>query len=101
LKIAMIFSIAGAGVVLALRERGGYFFGAKPLEARPVKRTEAGTERIWNEVGEYVTAGLAALWVYGGWESVSPHSPSPDLLQRTSADGTPMRKAWLHRRRNA
>jgi solute carrier family 7 (L-type amino acid transporter), member 6 len=76
LKIGMIFSIAGAGVVVAVREKGGYFFGAEPLGVRSVKRAEVGAEGVWEEVGEYVTAGLAALWVYGGWESVSPHPPS-------------------------
>lgn len=83
LKIGMIFSIAGAGVVVGVREKGGYFWGEEPSGVRLVTRAEeVGMEGVWREFGEYVTAGFAALWVYGGWEAVSPesfHPPSLDL----------------------
>ncbi|KAH0555983.1 hypothetical protein GP486_006071, partial [Trichoglossum hirsutum] len=72
LKLGMIFSIAGAGVVVGIQEKGGYFFGEELSGTRLVKRAEVRAESIWQEVGEYVTGGLAALWVYGGWEAVSP-----------------------------
>jgi hypothetical protein len=37
-------------------------------------------ESVWKVFGEYVTAGFATLWVYGGWEAVSAQSFSSALL---------------------
>ncbi|KAI9769479.1 MAG: Y+L amino acid transporter [Geoglossum simile] len=84
LKIGMIFSIVSAGVVVGVREKGGYFFGAEPSGVRLVRRAEVGTESVWKGAGEYVTAGFAALWVYGGWEALGfiageMHNPARDL----------------------
>lgn len=72
LKISTICSIIGVGVVMGVRGRGEGV-GKSPLgwfgtEASPPARPDGG-----EVLGEYVAALFAALWVYGGWETVSSH----------------------------
>jgi len=75
LKLLIISSIVLAGIVVAVREKGGYLFKGVDEEGdttRVIQLSERGTkDGVWGVFGEYVTAGFAALWVYGGWESVS------------------------------
>jgi hypothetical protein len=82
LKLLMILSIIVAGMVVGIREKGGYLAGGVE-EGRPVMKMIKHREEekkkksgVWGLVGEYVTAGFAALWVYGGWEAVSSEFPS-------------------------
>ena len=78
-KLLIISSIVVAGTVMAIRYKGGYLFGGlkqeQGLAARLVEQSEAESKNgIWRMLGEYVTAGFAALWVYGGWEAVRAKS---------------------------
>ena len=86
-KLLIILSIVVAGTVIGIRDKGGYLFGGLEEEptliARIVEQSEDGSKLgIWGIFGEYVTAGLAALWVYGGWEAVSRISLINPLLSR-------------------
>lgn len=71
-------------MVVAIREKGGYLF--KGMEdgqqtTRVIKLGEKGNNNgVWGAFGEYVTAGFAALWVYGGWEAVSAEYFHPSSL---------------------
>jgi amino acid transporter len=84
LKLLIISSIVLAGMVIAIREKGGNLF--KGIEdgqqtTRVIKPMERGDNSgIWGAFGEYVTAGFAALWVYGGWEAVSAQFFHPSSL---------------------
>lgn len=73
LKLLLIASIVLAGLVVAIRESGGHLF--KTEEERTTGSTTLRevevNSGVWQVFGEYVTAGFAALWVYGGWEAVS------------------------------
>jgi amino acid transporter len=75
LKLLIISSIVLAGLVVAVREKGGYLLkGSEDGQQTTsgVQLREEGTnDSIWGTLGDYVTAGFAALWVYGGWEAVS------------------------------
>jgi amino acid transporter len=78
-KLLIISSIVVAGVVIAIRDKGGYLFGGleeeRRLAARIIEQSQEDSKNgIWGMFGEYVTAGFAALWVYGGWEAVSTES---------------------------
>jgi amino acid transporter len=86
LKLGLIVSIVMAGVVVAVRNRGGYFFKDQPERSGVVLAKyaeEVKVAGVWSKFGDYATAGFAALWVYGGWEAVSSNSfhhlpcPSP------------------------
>jgi amino acid transporter len=85
LKLFAVFSIAVAGIVVGIRTGSHWsWFNAEWIE--PAQQREGssaeksmrhgggvGTTDIWALLGEYVTALLAALWVYGGWDSVSSY----------------------------
>jgi solute carrier family 7 (L-type amino acid transporter), member 6 len=75
LKLLIISSIIVAGIVVGIREKGGYLVGEVGEGRRAMRMIEHGWEErkngVWGVFGEYVTAGFAALWVYGGWEAVS------------------------------
>jgi solute carrier family 7 (L-type amino acid transporter), member 6 len=81
LKLMTISSIAVAGMVVGIRKNGGYLVRGTEEGRRAMKMIkrgeEGGEERGLGIFGEYVTAGFAALWVYGGWDAVSAvfHSP--------------------------
>ncbi|KAN0072291.1 large neutral amino acids transporter small subunit 1 [Elaphomyces granulatus] len=71
LKLLIILSIVVAGMVVGIRDEGGYLFRVVE-EGRRAMRTinQKEEESVWKVFGEYVTAGFATLWVYGGWEAV-------------------------------
>ena len=78
-KLFIIATIVVSGTVMAIRYKGGYLFGGlkqePDLAARFIEQSgEESNNGTWRMLGEYVTAGFAALWVYGGWEAVSTKS---------------------------
>lgn len=75
LKLFIVSSIVLAGIIVAVREKGGYLFEGVE-DARQATRVLKLREMVDDKgardaFGEYVIAGFAALWVYGGWETVS------------------------------
>ena len=74
LKICIILSVIGAGLAIGIRDKGGYLNGKEDsvvqARGRIQGRDESGIS-IWRISGEYATAAFAALWVMGGWDSVS------------------------------
>jgi solute carrier family 7 (L-type amino acid transporter), member 6 len=75
LKLLIISSIIGAGLVVGIREKGGYLAG-EVGDGRQAMRTikyreEESKSGVWRVFGEYATSAFAALWVYGGWDAVS------------------------------
>jgi solute carrier family 7 (L-type amino acid transporter), member 6 len=87
LKLMTISSIVGAGMVVGIREKGGYLVRGPEKGQRAmgmIKYGEQGGENgLWMVFGEYVTAALAALWVYGGWEAVSVEYSIRPLIMRS------------------
>lgn len=75
LKLLIISSIIGAGLVVGIREKGGYLVGEVEDGRRAMRtikyREEESKSGLWGVLGEYATSGFAALWVYGGWDAVS------------------------------
>lgn len=72
LKLLIISSIIGAGIVVGIQKKGGYLVGGEEEGQQAwIKHREGGKSGIWEVFGEYVTALFAALWVYGGWDAVS------------------------------
>lgn len=76
LKLLIISSIVLAGIVVTIREKGGYLFKGGEEEEEQVTRVLKLRENM-DDIGargafaDYVIAEFAALWVYGGWEAVS------------------------------
>ena len=82
LKLLIISSIIGAGLVVAVREEGGYLGGKVENRRRVMRSIEHREEnkwRVWGVFGEYATSALAALWVYGGWDAVRIECFHPPL----------------------
>jgi solute carrier family 7 (L-type amino acid transporter), member 6 len=81
LKLLLISSIIGAGVVVGIRENGGYLVGGveEGRQARTIKYREDEKSGVWEVIGEYVIAVFAALWVYGGWDAVSAEYFHPPI----------------------
>jgi L-type amino acid transporter 6 len=81
LKLLIIFSIIGAGLVVGIREKGGHLVGGVEDGRRAMKtikyREEKSKSGLWGVLGEYATSGFAALWVYGGWDAVSAEYSHP------------------------
>jgi amino acid transporter len=71
LKISTILSIIGAGVVLGLRGKGEGVGKGNSGWFIPERTSDDEGGSAWATLGDYVTALFAALWVYGGWETVS------------------------------
>jgi amino acid transporter len=72
LKLLIISSIIGAGIVVGIREKGGYLVKEikEGQQVRMIKDTDDRKSRVWEVLGEYVISVFAVLWVYGGWDTV-------------------------------
>jgi L-type amino acid transporter 6 len=72
LKLLIISSIIGAGIVVGIREKGGYLVKEikEGQQVRMIKDTDDTKSSVWEMLGEYVIAVFAVLWVYGGWDTV-------------------------------
>jgi solute carrier family 7 (L-type amino acid transporter), member 6 len=72
LKLLIISSIIGAGLVVGVREKGGYLVKEmkEGQRVRMVEDTGDAKSTFWDVLGEYVISVFAVLWVYGGWDTV-------------------------------
>lgn len=76
LKLLMTVLIVLASMVVRFRDKDGCLVAKTEAGQRIGERTayrekKGAGNAVWNLLGEYVSASLAALWVYRGWESVS------------------------------
>lgn len=71
LKISTILSIIGAGIYLGLTGEGGGVGRSHPGWFNPEEPHNDEGDSMWTMLGNHVTALFSALWVYGGWETVS------------------------------